>query len=170
MVHFSACCSPIRGEPIIGVVTRNRGVTIHSRECMNLAQVNSKRFLPASWGERDDKNTHYPVELEIKTIDRQGLLKDVITKLTDNKANILAANIQTFANHTALIGVVVEVENIEQLKNIMLKIKQISDVLNVNRVLKPSKALKQFTEKNATVNKKSNKSNKKSTQNKRKVS
>ena len=145
MAFFPKCCTPLPGEPIIGVVTRNKGVAVHSKECANLGQVNDKRFIPASWGLMD--NEAYPVELEIFTIDRRGLLKDVITRLSDSKINILAANINTHQDKTAKLDLVVEVSNIDELHKIIKKLRQMSDVLSVNRVVKMSRNMKNATKK-----------------------
>jgi GTP diphosphokinase / guanosine-3',5'-bis(diphosphate) 3'-diphosphatase len=145
MAFFPKCCTPVPGEPIIGVVTRGKGVAVHSKECLNLSQVNEKRYIPASWGVMD--NQSYPVELEIFTIDRRGLLKDVITRLSDNKINILAANINTNQDKTAKLDLVVEVSNIDELHKIMQKLRQMSDVLSVNRVVKMSRNMKKATKK-----------------------
>lgn len=143
MAFFPKCCTPVPGEAIIGVVTRNKGVAVHSKECPNLQQVNPRRFLPASWGNMDKSN--YPVELEIFTIDRRGLLKDIVARLSDNKINILAANIATHNDKTATLNLVVEVSHIDQLKRIIQKIRQMSDVMSVGRVVKTSKTMRQIT-------------------------
>ncbi len=143
MAFFPECCTPVPGEPVIGVVTRTKGVAVHSKECNNLNQVNARRFIPASWGTME--KSVYPVELEIYTIDRRGLLKDIVARLSDNKINILAANIETHHDKTATLELVVEVNNIEQLRSIMQKIRQMSDVLNVNRVVKKTKKIKKLT-------------------------
>lgn len=147
MAFFPNCCTPVPGEPIVGVVSRTKGVAIHSQECPNLAQVNARRFIPASWGQMD--KTQYPVELEIYTIDRRGLLKDIVARLSDSKINILAANIATHNDKTANIGLVVEVSDIQQLQALMQKIRQMSDVLNVSRVVKTSKNMRQLAGKPA---------------------
>jgi guanosine-3',5'-bis(diphosphate) 3'-pyrophosphohydrolase len=149
MVHFPICCTPVPGEPIVGVITRTKGVGIHSQACNNLAQVNPKRFIPASWGEIE--KSVYPVELEIHSIDRRGLLKDIVSRLSDNKINILAANISTHTDKTATLNLVVEVVDIKQLQSIMQKIQQMSDVLSVNRIMKPSKTMKQVTKGSGTA-------------------
>jgi len=143
LAFFPKCCTAVPGEPIIGVVSRTKGVAIHSKECPNLGQINEKRFIPASWGTMEKHL--YPVELEIYTIDRRGLLKDIVARLSDSKINILAANIATHNDKTATLDLVVEVSDIDQLRRIIQKIRQMSDVLNVSRVVKPSRALKQAT-------------------------
>lgn len=143
LAFFPKCCTPIPGEPIIGVVSRTKGVAVHSKECPNLGQVNPRRFIPASWGSME-KN-QYPVELEINTIDRRGLLKDIVARLSDNKINILAANIVTHNDKTATLDLVVEVSDIKQLQRIIQKIRQMSDVLSVSRVVKTSRTMRQVT-------------------------
>ena len=143
MAFFPKCCTPLPGEPIIGVVTPSKGVAIHSKECPNLNQVNPRRFIPASWGIMEKEQ--YPVELEIYTIDRRGLLKDIVARLSDNKINILGANIVTHNDKTATMDLVVEVTDIKQLESIMQKIRQMSDVLNVTRLVKNSKRMRQLT-------------------------
>ncbi|MBT9547385.1 MAG: bifunctional (p)ppGpp synthetase/guanosine-3',5'-bis(diphosphate) 3'-pyrophosphohydrolase [Candidatus Sericytochromatia bacterium] len=145
LVFFPHCCLPVPGEPIVGVVTRTKGVAVHSKECSNLGQVNPKRFLPASWGEVE--KSFYPVELQIYTIDRRGLLKDVVARMSDSKINILAANVATHKDKTATIDLVVEVTDIKQLQGIIQKIRAMSDVLNVVRIVKTSKAIKQMASK-----------------------
>lgn len=143
LAFFPKCCTAIPGEPIVGVVSRTKGVAIHSKECPNLAQVNPRRFIPASWGSMEKHL--YPVELEIYTIDRRGLLKDIVARMSDSKINILAANISTHNDKTATLDLVIEVSDIDQLRKIMQKIRQMSDVLNVNRVVKTSRTMRQVT-------------------------
>lgn len=143
LAFFPKCCTAVPGEPIVGVVSRTKGVAIHSKECPNLAQVNPRRFIPASWGSMEKHL--YPVELEIYTIDRRGLLKDIVARMSDSKINILAANISTHNDKTATLDLVIEVSDIDQLRKIMQKIRQMSDVLNVNRVVKTSRTMRQVT-------------------------
>jgi guanosine-3',5'-bis(diphosphate) 3'-pyrophosphohydrolase len=160
LVFFPHCCLPVPGEPIVGVVTRNKGVAVHSKECPNLGQVNPRRCLPASWGEVE--KSFYPVELQIYTIDRRGLLKDIIARMSDAKINILAANVATHRDKTATIDLVVEVTDIKQLQAIIQKIRAMSDVLNVVRIVKTSKTIKQMATKKEQAKKESAKKDGKS--------
>jgi RelA/SpoT family (p)ppGpp synthetase len=138
LVHFSKCCSPLPGEPIIGLVTRGRGVSIHRSDCGNILQTESERLLPVSWG-TIEKEHHYPVELEINCIDRMGLLKDILGKLSDAKVNIRGANVSTHKDRTATIALVVDITDLDHLKRIQGMIGRISDVISVSRVQRTAK-------------------------------
>lgn len=139
LIHMAPCCNPVPGEEIRGVVTRGKGMMIHSSDCVNLQQVAPGRIITVSWGAFDkNKNSSYPAEIEVTSLDRIGLLKDVIARLSDSKINILSANVTTNKDKTASINLKVEVTDLENLQKIMQTISRISDVLNVSRVKKPS--------------------------------
>ncbi len=138
LVHFSKCCSPLPGELIIGLVTRGRGVSIHRSDCGNILAIESERLLPVSWG-TIEKEHNYPVELEINCIDRMGLLKDILGKLSDAKVNIRAANVGTHKDRTATISLVVDITDLDHLKRIQGMIGRISDVMSVSRVQRAAK-------------------------------
>ena len=132
LITIAKCCSPLPGQPIIGVITRTKGVTIHSNDCRNLKQVKFERLIPVHWG-AVGKST-YPAELAIETIDRQGLLKDIIAKVSDtNKTNILSIAVTANKNKIAIINLTVEIADLTHLQRIMDSIKKISDVISVSR-------------------------------------
>ena len=150
LINIATCCNPVPGEMVKGVVTRGRGILVHSIDCTNLQQVNPGRVIDVSWGSLDKKHTTYAAEIEILTIDRMGLLKDIIAKLSDSKINILGANVSTNKDKTANIHLKVEVANLENLQKIILMIGRISDVLNVSRV-KNQNVIKRKTPRPKTV-------------------
>jgi guanosine-3',5'-bis(diphosphate) 3'-pyrophosphohydrolase len=146
LINIATCCNPVPGEIIRGVVTRGRGILVHSVDCVNLQQVTSGRVTDVSWGSVDQsKHSSYAAEIEIKCLDRIGLLKDIIAKLSDSKINILGANVITNKDKTANIHLKVEVANLENLTKIMNTISRISDVLNVSRVKKKTVVRKKTT-------------------------
>jgi guanosine-3',5'-bis(diphosphate) 3'-pyrophosphohydrolase len=146
LINVATCCNPVPGELIKGVVTRGRGILVHSVDCVNLQQVTTGRVIDVSWGSVDsNKNSTYAAEIEIKCLDRIGLLKDIIAKLSDSKINILGANVITNKDKTANIHLKVEVANLENLTKIMGMIGRISDVLNVSRVKKKTVMKKRTT-------------------------
>jgi len=132
LYHISKCCSPVPGEPIVGVVTRSRGVSVHREECKSLTTVDPERIMEINWAEAD-KNRNYSTTLHIETIDRMGLLKDVLSKIADNKSNILNAVVKTRNKSFALLELEVEISDIEHLNKIMTNISSISDVISVKR-------------------------------------
>ena len=80
--HLAGCCTPIPGEPIIGVVTRGRGISIHRQGCHNLETVEYERLVPVRWNpsaENSGRPHTYPVDVQIETLDRVGVLKEFCT-------------------------------------------------------------------------------------------
>ncbi len=136
LVRFSRCCSPVPGEPIIGYVTRGRGVSVHRADCPNARHlaVERERAIEVAW-DQAVRSVH-PVELQVHALDRSGLSADVFNAVADNRVNILNAKVRTFKNHTALIDVVIEVQHMGELQSITDRIRRVDAVLSVERVAK----------------------------------
>jgi GTP diphosphokinase / guanosine-3',5'-bis(diphosphate) 3'-diphosphatase len=135
--NLAGCCTPVPGEPIIGVVTLgSRGISIHRQGCQNVESVPGDRLIPVSWNSQVLNNGRpqtYPVEVQIEVIDRVGVLKDVLTRLTDNRINVRNAQVKTFPGQTALIDLCIDIRDAEQLEQTFAQIKKITDVLNLRR-------------------------------------
>jgi GTP diphosphokinase / guanosine-3',5'-bis(diphosphate) 3'-diphosphatase len=134
--HLAGCCSPIPGEPIIGIVTRNSGISIHRQGCINVEQMDGNRLLPVSWNTQiaKEKPRTYPVSVQLEVLDRVGVLKDVLSRLTDHKINVRSANVITHYAKPAIIDLSIEVSDKAQLERCFAQIKQMSDVLNIRRL------------------------------------
>jgi GTP diphosphokinase / guanosine-3',5'-bis(diphosphate) 3'-diphosphatase len=134
--HLAGCCSPIPGEPIIGLVTRNSGISVHRQGCVNVEQMDGNRLLPISWNTQvtNEKPRTYPVSVQVEVLDRVGVLKDVLSRLTDNKINVRSANVITHYAKPAIIDLSIEVSDKVQLERCFSQIKQMSDVLNIRRL------------------------------------
>jgi GTP diphosphokinase / guanosine-3',5'-bis(diphosphate) 3'-diphosphatase len=134
--HLAGCCSPIPGEPIIGVVTRNSGISIHRQGCVNVEQMDGNRLLPVSWNTQvtKEKPRTYPVSVQVEVLDRVGVLKDVLFRLSDNRINVRSANVITHYAKPAIIDLSIEVSDKPQLERCFSQIKQMTDVLNIRRL------------------------------------
>jgi GTP diphosphokinase / guanosine-3',5'-bis(diphosphate) 3'-diphosphatase len=134
--HLAGCCNPIPGEPIIGLVTRNSGISVHRQGCVNVEQMDGNRLLPVSWNTQvtNDKPRTYPVNVQVEVLDRVGVLKDVLSRLTDNKINVRSANVITHYAKPAIIDLSIEVSDKVQLERCFSQIRQMSDVLNIRRL------------------------------------
>ncbi len=130
--HISKCCSPVPGEPIIGVVTRSRGVSVHREDCKSLKEIDPERLLPINWNSNHTKKT-YVTKIFIEVIDRMGVFKDVLGKISDNKTNITDAKIKRKNKNFATIEIGLEIFDIDQLNRIVQAINSISDVISVKR-------------------------------------
>jgi guanosine-3',5'-bis(diphosphate) 3'-pyrophosphohydrolase len=131
MYQNAKCCNPLPGEPIIGVVTRSRGVMIHREDCLNLDHANPNRRMYVSW--EGENQTKHSVKLDIHVIDRVGVLKDILTKIADGNANLSNTKVKILPDRTATIEVTLEVENLKHLDKVREAIYLVNDVIGVRR-------------------------------------
>jgi guanosine-3',5'-bis(diphosphate) 3'-pyrophosphohydrolase len=134
MTRFAGCCSPITGDPIVGYVTRGRGVTVHLPTCPTV--VNEKdvgRMIDVEW-EGQVAQT-YPISIRVEAYDRTGLLSEITNVVAENKVNIIAANVRVHDDHTATVQATLEVSSVAQLAKVLSRIEQLRDVYSVARDL-----------------------------------
>jgi GTP pyrophosphokinase len=134
LTQIGHCCSPVPFEPIIGYITRGRGVTIHRRDCANLLELANRhreRLIEVEWGEEE---TTYPVDIQIDAYDRPGLLRDITSVLVNEKVNVLASTTRTDPQTSmARMVLTLEITDLEQLSRILDRITQLSNILSVGR-------------------------------------
>lgn len=134
LVRFSRCCTPIPGDPILGFITRGRGVSIHRASCPNIQnEVEQDRFIHVEW--EGDLNQEYNVDIEITGHDRSGLLNEVLSTVSDSKTNIIAVTGKADKNKVAKINMTIAIVNINHLQRVVDRVKRIKDVYSVRRVL-----------------------------------
>jgi GTP diphosphokinase / guanosine-3',5'-bis(diphosphate) 3'-diphosphatase len=137
MHQVAKCCNPLPGEAITGAVSRGRGIIIHRQGCPNLDQVEGERLIPVTWNPISVNNGRaqtYPVEVQIEVIDRVGVLKDILSRLTDQNVNVRNARVSTFPDQTAIIDLGIDICDHKQLEKVFIHIRKLSDVLNLKRV------------------------------------
>ena len=138
MLHYVAgCCKPLPGEPILGIVTRSsRGISIHHQQCPNAENTPGERLVPVSWNptEGNGRIQTYTVDIHIETIDRVGVFKDILARLSDQNINVRNAGVKTSAGRPALINLSLDIRDRQQLERSLNQIRNMSDVLNVRRV------------------------------------
>jgi RelA/SpoT family (p)ppGpp synthetase len=133
--RLGGCCSPLPGEPILGAVALgNHGITIHRQDCSNVSQVPVERRLPVRWNPAaTSQNRRYPVQLRIEVLDRVGVLKDILTRLSDHRINVSDARVRTSPGRPARIDLRVELESASQLASTINQIRSMADVLDIAR-------------------------------------
>ena len=132
--RLGGCCSPLPGESILGAVALgNHGITIHRQDCANVVQVPAERRLPVQWNPAPAAPRRYPVQLRIEVIDRVGVLKDILTRLSDHRINVSDARVRTNPGKPARIDLRVELESAAQLANTLNQIGSMADVLDIAR-------------------------------------
>ena len=158
MYSFAMCCSPIPGEPIVGVVTRSKGVSVHRADCKTLETIPKERLMKIEWAGVNTNKT-YNTTIRIETAEKLGLLKDVISAVSDNNTNIVSANIKT-KNHVGIIEISLELDNIETLRKVTACIQSLPDVFSVKRIQTSSSMVKKNTSPKGQKNYKSKKTTK----------
>jgi GTP diphosphokinase / guanosine-3',5'-bis(diphosphate) 3'-diphosphatase len=134
--RMGGCCSPLPGEAIVGTVALgNHGITIHRQDCGNLGNVPPQRRLPVHWNPllADEQRRRYPVQLRIEVLDRVGVLKDILTRLSDHRINVSDARVRTNPGKPARIDLRVELVSAAQLRSTMDQIRSMADVLDLAR-------------------------------------
>jgi len=136
MCHFAKCCKPVPGDPIVGFITLGRGVTVHRQDCMNVLNKNievEQRLVQVDWG--DSIANDYPVDIKIMAYDRQGLLKDITSILSNSKINVTHVN--SFTNkedNIANLIITLEIHDLNSLGSILTKILQLPNIIEAYRI------------------------------------
>ena len=142
LYHMARCCNPLPGESIIGVVSMgSRGIAIHRQGCPNVERIPGDRLIPVSWnhGEATAKrSSRYPVQVRIQVIDRVGVLKDILSHLSDLDINVHKAQVKTFPGQTAEIELGLDVRDHAHLDQTFTQIRKMTDVLSLHRVSEAS--------------------------------
>ncbi|MFN3699679.1 MAG: ACT domain-containing protein, partial [Dictyoglomus sp.] len=137
MIRIAECCHPIPGDQVIGYISKGRGIVIHRVECPNLINLKKKypeRVVPIEWQKL--KSGKYKTGLEIEAIDRVGLLRDLIERVSQARINILDLGTKVGKDGIARIKIIVEIDNPPVFYYLMEEIKKLSDVISVRRAMK----------------------------------
>jgi guanosine-3',5'-bis(diphosphate) 3'-pyrophosphohydrolase len=134
LTRFAKCCQPIPGDPIVGFITRGKGITVHLRTCPTIVNEREvSRLIDVEWEAAPTQT--YPIAIRVEAYDRPGLLHDITQVVAENKVNIIAAALNVSADHTAVVTSTLQVASVAQLARVMGRIEQIRDVLSVQRDL-----------------------------------
>ena len=134
LYNIAKCCTPVPGEPIVGVVTRSKGVSVHRIDCNSLENVPDERLLNIKWA-NENLNRTYIASIKIDVADKVGMLKDIITELADNNTNITYANVKSNpSKHIGTIEMGIEIDNIDTLRRVITNLQSLPDVYSVKRV------------------------------------
>ena len=134
LVRFAKCCNPVPGDPIIGYITKGRGVSIHRKDCKNaetLLKDTENKIIEVSWS--GGKSTGYIAEIQIKAEDRDGILSDIMVLITDCKVHLHALNAKTSKGGYATINTKLKITDIDELKDLMKKLRRLDGVVEVFR-------------------------------------
>ena len=134
LVFRARCCNPIRGEEIVGYITRGKGVSVHSAQCSNVVNLlfDPERRIGVEWDTGQD-TLPYTVRLQISVEDRRGILADVSARISDIDTNIKDVEATAGADQRGSIRMTVEISDLKHLEKVMKSIRNVDGVLAVER-------------------------------------
>jgi guanosine-3',5'-bis(diphosphate) 3'-pyrophosphohydrolase len=132
LVRFGRCCNPVPGDPIVGFITRGRGVTVHTVGCDKALATDPERRVDVSWDVRGDFKR--PVTLRVLTADRAGLLADISNTFAKKGVNISQANCRATGDDRAVNTFEVVISDLKQLTDLMRSIERLQGVFSVERI------------------------------------
>ena len=136
LTQMAQCCRPLPNDPIVGYITRGRGVSIHRADCrnvLNLADSERARLIDVAWSGGVEES--YPVEIAVEAYDRKGLLRDVTAVVSNEAVNIVSIESRTDARaHMVDTRITVEVRDIEQLSRVLDRLQQLPNVTDCRRL------------------------------------
>lgn len=134
LVFRAKCCNPIRGERIVGYITRGKGVSVHSASCSNVVNLmfDPERGIEVEW-DSDGGETPYTVRLTMQVADRKGMLAEISAKVSDINTNITNMEARTGDDHHARIDMTVEIKDVKHLEKVIKSIKNVQGVIDVER-------------------------------------
>ena len=131
LTRLAKCCNPIPYQPIIGYVTRGKGITIHRRECPNALNVSDpERLIEVSWG-REQRT--FPVQVSVRAFNRTGLLHDISGILTREDVNIVTVGVGKKNENPITLHFTLEITDITQLTRLLARISNVTNVIGARR-------------------------------------
>lgn len=134
MMSFAKCCQPLPGDPILGYITKGRGVSVHHQDCdnlQNLLEQTPGRGIDVEWV--TDQQQSYATDLSIIALDRAGLLHDITTILTNEKLNVRGVHTQQDKDGQVFVNLTIMVQHQDDMQRLISKLQQVSHVIRVQR-------------------------------------
>jgi GTP pyrophosphokinase len=136
LTHLGRCCNPVPGDPIIGYVTRGRGITVHHKNCPNIAgtirQGREGQLIDVQWKTQPEQT--FPVKIEVSAYDRAGLVRDVASLVADEHINMLSIEALTAQkDNLAIINATLDIRDATQLTRILTKIDRLPNIVEARR-------------------------------------
>ena len=136
-VRFSKCCNPVPGDEIVGYITRGRGVSIHRTDCVNIIHLpedERQRLIESEWQTECKLNYRtYATEIQVRAVDRMGIILDISRVLTDMGIHVKTLNARSTKDEEAIFNIKIEISNVGQLDLIIHKLLQIQDIIEIIR-------------------------------------
>ncbi|NJK59404.1 MAG: bifunctional (p)ppGpp synthetase/guanosine-3',5'-bis(diphosphate) 3'-pyrophosphohydrolase [Oscillatoriales cyanobacterium SM2_1_8] len=138
--HLAGCCRPLPGDEIVGIVplSGHRSIAIHRQDCPNAAAIEEGRRLAVRWNPNPTGHNRpmtYPVDLRVEVLDRVGVLRDILNRLSERRINVRGATVKTAPNQSASIALSLDISDRPQFEAVVRQLSQMGDVLVVQRTI-----------------------------------
>ncbi len=133
LIRFAGCCTPLPGEPIIGYISRGRGVVVHTASCPNVKSLEEERLLSVSWSGGQEETSH-PAQISIRCRNIKGLLAKICSVLAEQDVNIDSGSFKSDVDGISLLEFTVEVRDLGHLHRALNRLKTIEAVLETTRI------------------------------------
>jgi len=134
LVNIAQCCKPVPSDEVVGYITRGRGITVHRQDCANVTayrEHDNERLVDVAW-EDQGREQRYSVPVEIVAYDREGLMRDISTIVSEEQINMSTIHVSTRQN-IATFQVTMEITNVQQLTRIISKLERVPSVVEAYR-------------------------------------
>ncbi len=132
LVRFAKCCNPLPGDPVIGFITRGRGVTVHTADCPHVLEGDPERRFEVEWDMK--KKASRPAKIRVFCLDQKGMLAGITGAITNCEANIISANVLSTLDHKGLNTFEVDVQDLNHLNRVINALLKIKGVYKVERL------------------------------------
>jgi len=133
LVSFAGCCTPLPGEPVVGYISRGRGVIVHTHDCPNLMRLEPERLMQVAWEGQEDKP--YPAKISILTHNKKGVLAKISTILSEDGVNIDSGSFNSLVDGRTEIIMTVEVKDSGHLYRALDHLRKLGEVIEVKRMM-----------------------------------
>ncbi|MDU5228989.1 MAG: bifunctional (p)ppGpp synthetase/guanosine-3',5'-bis(diphosphate) 3'-pyrophosphohydrolase [Anaerococcus sp.] len=132
-VKFAKCCTPIPGDPIIGFITKGNGISVHTKSCPNIINNHApERLIDVYW--QNEASDKFPVKIQVAVANSPSVIYDITKMISTVNVNISGINARLNENQEGVIDLTVEVNSLDQLDDVMAKLKSLNTVYSVYRV------------------------------------
>ena len=137
MVRYARCCHPIPGDEILGYISRGRGITVHTANCMNVEEMDTERIVDVEWNIKEKQT--FPVNIRVVCTDKKGLLAEISAVISTMDVNISHAEIETrSADMQAICDFKLDVNDLKQFTQVLNAMEKLKSVISVERVRRSS--------------------------------
>ena len=132
LFRFAKCCNPVPGDPVVGFITRGRGLTLHTRDCPYVLETDPERRVEVEWDLK--KKSSRPAKIRAYCVDQKGILAGITAAITESEANIISASVHSTEDQQGVNIFQVDVQDLDHLNRVINAVRNVKGVYRVERL------------------------------------